>query len=726
MKVIKRNGQLEDFKLEKIVLAVTKCYNASGVGTLTPEEVAQAVIEQLSGDVISIEDIQNLIEQVLIYTGNIPQARAYISYRDKRAEKRRLVPPQEKEKFDQSKQYFHTQIQEFMFYNTYSRFDYDQQRRETWEEAVERVVNYLYELSDGKLSPEDYELIRQYILEMKVMPSMRLLAMAGPAARRQNASIYNCSFIPVDSLESFCEALLISMSGCGVGFSVESRYVNQINEVKRFGQHLGTYTIKDSTEGWVEALRFALNTWINGNDVEFDFSLIRPAGSVLLTKGGRASGPDPLRDMLMFVKQKIRSKAGAKLTPLDCHDIMCSVGNAAVMGGTRRTAMISLFDKNDYEMRHCKDGAFYVNNPQRANANNSIVFNEPVSAQEIGELMLDVARGGTGEPGIFSRFAAKNTMPTRRNKEYDFGTNPCGEIVLRPRQFCNLSVAVARSDDTEETLLQKIKVATIIGTIQSMATNFPGLSDEWKANCEEERLLGVDVIGQMDCPVFRNLNVMKKARAYSTSINKKYAKILGIGASASITCVKPSGNSAQLLNSSSGVHTRWSKYYIRNIRISSSSSLFRILKDQLVPMSPENGFTEDNAPTWVIHFPIKTPDDSITRGDLGLSDQLQYWLDVKQNWTDHNPSVTIYFHENEILDLAKWVFDQQDVIGGMSFLPQQNIHYAQMPYEEISKLEYESLIEKFPIIDFSMLFFEKSDFTTSSSEIACSSGACEI
>lgn len=725
MKIIKRDGAIQDFDKSKIIAAVQRCYNASGVGTLSPEEVAEAVIEQISEDVIDIETIQNLVEKILIYTDNVTQARAYIAYRDKRAEERKLVPPIEKEAFDQSKKYFQTQIQEFMFYNTYSRFDQSKHRRETWEEAVDRVVNYLFELSNGKLSAKDYELIKQYILEMKAMPSMRLLAMAGPAAKRQNAAIYNCSFIPVDSIESFCEALLISMSGCGVGFSVESQYINKISEVKRFGQHLGTHTIEDSTEGWVEALRIALNAWMNGDDLNLDFSLIRPAGSILLTKGGRASGPDPLRETLLFIKQKIRSRAGKKLTSLDCHDIMCSVGNAAVMGGTRRTAMISLFDKDDYEMRHCKDGAFYINNPQRSNANNSIVLNEPASAREIGEIIFDMAKGGTGEPGIFSRYAAKNTMPNRRDKVYNFGTNPCGEIVLRPRQFCNLSVAVARNDDTEESLLQKIKVATIIGTIQSMATYFPGLSDTWKYNCESERLLGVDVIGQMDCPAFRDASVMKRARSYSTSINKQYAKILGINPSASITCVKPSGNSAQLLNTSSGVHARWSKYYIRNIRISSSSKLFEILKEQKVPMNPENGFTEDDTPTWVIHFPVSA-ENSITREDLTLDHQLSYWLMVKKNWTDHNPSVTIYFHENEILQLAKWVFDHQDVLGGMSFLPQQNSHYSQMPYEEISQSEYEKLIAEFPVIDFSMLYFEKSDFTTTSSEIACFAASCEI
>jgi ribonucleoside-diphosphate reductase alpha chain len=490
----------------------------------------------------------------------------------------------------------------------------------------------------------------------------------------------------------------------------------------------GTFTVPDTTEGWAQALRIGLDTWIKGYDIEFDFSQIRPAGSVLKTKGGRASGPQPLIRMLKFIRQRILDRQGNRLRPIDVHDIVCEVGNAAVSGGMRRTAMISLFDYNDMEMRLSKDGNFSVENSQRWNANNSAVWPERMLSQaEIQNYVTDIVKTGRGEPGIFSRKAAKFTMPERRDKSHRFGTNPCGEIVLRPMQLCNLSIAVARHDDDLPLLKRKVKLATIIGTIQSMATNFPGLREQWKKNCEEERLLGVDITGQMDSVSAQWEDNQKELKKYAVEVNKEFAAKLGINQSASVTCVKPSGNSSQLLDCSAGIHSRWSKYYIRNIRVGAHTPIFKVLKDAGVPMDPENGQTAETANTWVIHFPVKAPENSTTRHDHVALEQCAYWRQVKLNYTEHNPSVTISYKDDEVIDLTKWIWRNQNIIGGMAFLPASDAKYNQMPFEEIDEETYNELANKFPPIDFSKLYrYEEEDFTTAAQELACMAGSCDI
>lgn len=984
--------------------------------------------------------------------------------------------------FDDAARYFPTPLQQFQFFDKYSRFDYAQGRRETWVETVDRAVGFLHELSASRLDSEVYERIRRSILEMRVMPSMRLLAMAGPAARRSHITLYNCSYQPVDSLDSFVEALIISMSGCGVGFSVEHQYVSKLPLIKKQTGFCSLFTVEDSADGWAAALRAGLETWFEGDDVYFDLSLLRAAGSPLRTKGGRASGPAPLRHLLAFVRDRILARQGSFLTPLDAHDIMCEVGNAAVSGGMRRTAEISLFDFDDQAMLHCKDGDFDLNNSQRWNANNSAVW--PVGGitqTQFTEQFMTMVNSGRGEPGIFSRDAAKRMRPARR-EDAEFGTNPCvtgdtwvftesgprqvsdlvgvphttfvdgrkhettplgffetgvkpvlrlqtkqgyslrltahhkvltesetwvdagslqsgdrikihshegvswkgegthdqgwllgvlvgdgtftpdtarlgfwgnqrhtmseqalavlrcsvenvepphaldeptrhrssivpkgltnlaadfgiyrgkktitdlveqgssdfyrgflmglfdtdgtvigtkekgitvrlaqsdtqllhaaqrmllrlgiasivyeerrlagqrlmpdgkggsqlyecrashelvvskrnmvvfadrigfskpdkadrltsklqgyqhgpyqesfvvtvasvlpdgvdmvydcevpganafdanglyvhncGEILLRPNQFCNLSAAVARADDTEETLREKVTLATIIGTIQSMATNFPGLRSIWKENCEDERLLGVDITGQMDSQVAQDGDVKERLRHLAQEINQQYAHELSINASAAITCVKPSGNSSQLLNCSSGLHTRWSPYYIRNVRVSTHSPLFKVLRDAGVPMDAENGQTPETATTWVIHFPMKSPDGAVTRHDVTAIEQSDFWLQNKLRWTEHNPSCTISYKPDEVRGLMDWVWSHRDVVGGMAFLPSFDANYAQMPYEEITREEYERLAHAFPAVDFSRVSaFEEEDLTTAAQELACSSGACDV
>lgn len=946
---------------------------------------------------------------------------------------------------------------------------------------MDRAVEFLIELSDHKFG-DQYADIRDAIYNMEVMPSMRLLAMAGEAARRTNVSIYNCSYSEVDSTDAFVESLLNSMSGCGVGYSVESRCVNLLPTVKHQAGLLSHLVIEDTTEGWANALRSGLTAWFNGEDITFDYSLIRPMGAILRVKGGRASGPEPLKDLMDFTRRTILSAQGRKLRPLEAHDIMCKIGDASIMGGSRRTALIALFDIWDQEMANCKHPDNIAGNEQRWNANNSAVWTSVMDRDEVSSFMDVMFDGGVGEPGIFNRLAAEATKPIHR-KSAIWGTNPCvtgdtwvmtesgarrvnellsnkqclyvdgdlwdttadgffetgekevftietkegyaltltsnhpvfvdgvgwkdagslnvgekirlhshngaswggngtyedgwllgmlvgngtfggntayldfwgetkdemmqyaigllkdsvsfrsdmkgyvsdqldrarvgsvglknlaslygvehgnktaatdeiekassefykgflrgffdadgsvcgdhekglsvrlsqvnkdslkavqrmllrlgipsviycdrkdacvkmmpdghggekpyecqslhelvisngamftfrdrvgfqkpdkkakldeklsyykrspnrskftctvkslinagvqpvydcsvpgvnafdangmyvhncGEILLRSNEFCNLSVAVARHSDTVRSLARKVKLATLIGTIQSNATHFPGLRPVWASNCQDERLLGVDITGQMDSPIVRNAANLLHLRDVAVAANREYADVLGINHSASVTCVKPSGNSSQLIDCSSGIHARWSPYYIRNVRVMASSPIYKMLKDQNVPMSPENGQTPDNARTWVIHFPIAAPKGAITKNDLTAIQQCDYWKMVKLNWTTHNPSVTITYKDHEKSELVDWVHENQKIIGGMSFLPHSDAKYNLAPYQEIDETEYARLTAEFPKIDFRQLYkYEDSDMTTSAQEIACVAGNCDL
>lgn len=532
----------------------------------------------------------------------------------------------------------------------------------------------------------------------------------------------NCSYSTVDCIETFVEALRISTAGCGVGFSVERQYVEQFPRIQRQkGGKPKYHLIEDSAFGWSEALRYGLEAWFAGEDVTFEYALIRPSGSPLKIKGGRASGPEPLKYVLDFCRSKILSRQGTFLRTLDAHDIMCVIGGAAVSGGVRRTAMISLYSWDDHDMRDCKNGAFP---DYRWNANNSAVWPDGLSQIEVTDQMMAMIREGRGEPGIFSRSNAIATLPERR-KPAEFGTNPCGEINLRPQGLCNLTIAVARHDDTEETLRHKVEMATIIGTIQSLATNFPGMRQEWVDNCVQERLLGVDITGQADCPLLDRVTpegaaLRDRLKQHAIDVNAYWAEFFGINPSASITCDKPSGNSSQLLNTASGIHRRWAPFYIRRTRVSGSTPMYRVLKEAGVPLSPENGSSPLNASTWVASWPVKSPEGALTRKDFSAVDQCEFWLLNKMHWTEHNPSVTITYQPEEILALIQWVWDHKDVIGGMAFLPADDAAYQQAPYEEITEARYNELAEAFPKIDFSLLYaFEKTDMTDAAQTVAC-------
>jgi ribonucleoside-diphosphate reductase alpha chain len=733
--IVKRDGRVVAFDLHLIERALTRCFASFDRTPSTPvEELALRVVNIVAaksqGQTPTVEGVQDIVEMVLQAAGEFEAAKRYILYRAEHAREReeRPVPEEVRAAFEASDPYLPTPLQKFQFFDKYSRFNYGLGRRETWIETVDRAVDFLHGLGGDRLPAETYERLRRGMLEMRAMPSMRLMAMAGPAAERSNITIYNCSYQPVESIDSFCEALIISMSGCGVGFSVESKYVENFPRIKRqSGLPPVTYVVEDSAEGWSEALRFGLETWFDGGDVRFDLSLLRPAGAPLLTKGGRASGPEPLRAMLDFVRNRVMARQGSFLRPLDAHDLMCAVGNAAVSGGVRRTAMISLFDLDDEEMRLCKAGDFERDNSQRWNANNSAVWTgDDMTQAEFARIFLEMVESGRGEPGIFSRQAALDMRPARRAAA-DFGTNPCGEIVLRPWQFCNLSAAVARADDSFVTLRDKVEMATIIGTLQSMATHFPGLRPVWRQNCEQERLLGVDITGQLDSPIAQDPGVKERLRYVAIETNRQIAEQLGINQSAALTCVKPSGNTSQLVDCSSGLHARWAPYYIRNVRVATHSPIFKVLRDAGAPMDPENGQSRDNANTWVVHFPVKAPDGALTRNDRTAVQQSEYWLLNKIHWTEHNPSVTITYRPDEVLDLMKWVWDHRDMVGGMAFLPAFDAQYAQLPYIEISGEEYEKLAAAFPKIDFSKVYrYEREDLTNAAQELACSAGVCEI
>ena len=738
--ITKRDGRIVPFDPMRIERALARCFAALGREPYTPiVELAVRVVNIMSArqGQPTVEIVQDAVELTLQAAGEFEAAKAYILYRAEHAKQRqeRPVPDEVRVAFAEADQYFPTPIQKFQFFDKYSRFDYAKGRRETWIETVDRAVSFLHELvvenTGVDLGSEVYGDIRRMILEMRSMPSMRLLAMAGAPARRDSTAIYNCSYQPVDSIDSFCEALLISMAGCGVGYSVESRYVDAFPRIQRQrGGSPRLLTVEDSAQGWAAAVRLGMQAWFEGGDVAFNFDEIRAAGAPLRTKGGRASGPQPLRTMLEFTRARILARQGMHLRPIDAHDIMCMVGNAAVSGGVRRTAMISLFDFDDLDMRLCKSGDFEHDNSQRWNANNSAVWPERGLDQvQVIEQVLDMVKSQRGEPGIFNRRATLDLIPEHRKQfgYQDYGTNPCGEIVLRAHEFCNLSIAVARADDTLESMRKKVRFATIIGTIQSLATHFPDLRPMWKQNAVEERLLGVDITGQMDSPIVHDAAVMHELRALANETNRQFAAKLGINQAAAITTVKPSGNSSQLLNCSSGLHARWAPYYERNVRVAATSPIFKVLRDAGVPMDPENGQTRDDANTWVIHFPMKSPDGATTRKDRGAIEQCNYWLHNKQNWTDHNPSVTVTYKPDEVMDLTKWIWEHRDFIGGMAFLPSFDAQYAQLPYIEITREEYEARVADFPEVDYSKIWrYENTDLTNAAQELACLAGVCEI
>lgn len=737
----KRDGRIAPFDQLRITAAILKAMEATQEGKQKDAElVSEKVQKELKkryqmGYVLGIEEIQDTVEEQLILSDYPKAAKAYILYRQERAalrEKRREIPEHVKKMAEESKRYFKNSLAEFVYYRTYSRWIENEGRRETWIETVQRYVDFMRENLGEKLTEKEYTEVHQAILRQEAMPSMRLLQFAGKAARKTHVCAYNCSFIAPTRFEDFGEIVYISMCGTGVGFSVEHQNVEKLPQIKpQSGKKLKSHVIADSKEGWADALVLGMKTWFSGKDIEFDYSQLRPAGARLKTMGGRSSGPAPLRELLDFTRRKVLSKQGRRLSTLDVHDIICKIGEVVVSGGVRRSALISLSDLDDPEVRDAKKGQFYLTEPQRSLANNSAIYNERPKASVFLDEWIALAKSGTGERGIFNRGSLKKSLPERRIKALkgyigNLGTNPCGEIILQSRQFCNLSEVVARPEDTRESLMEKIRIATILGTYQSTLTNFGYLSEEWRKNCEKERLLGVSITGQWDCPLIYKDGIMKKLRDYTIEVNREYAKRFGVNQSTAITCVKPSGNLSQLVDAASGLHPRHAPFYIRRVRISATDSLFKMLKDQKFPYYPEVG-QESSATTYVLEFPVKAPGKAVFRNDLTAIEQLEHWKHVKVDFTEHNPSVTISVGDNEWIAVANWLYENWDIIGGLSFLPREEHAYELAPYEEITKERYEEMVTTIPDIDFSqILLYEKEDETEVKKELACVAGVCEI
>ena len=620
----------------------------------------------------------------------------------------------------------------------YARWLPDANRRETWQETVTRYFDFfekhLKNNNGFTLDATTREELQTAVLSLKVMPSMRCLMTAGEALEKENIAGYNCSYVAVDSPRAFDEILYILMNGTGVGFSVESQFVEQLPRVAEDFHDTDTCIIvRDSKLGWAKALKELVAMLYAGQIPSWDVSRVRPAGSPLKTFGGRASGPEPLVDLFKFCVRTFKAAAGRRLTTLECHDIVCKIAEIVVVGGVRRSALISLSDLYDDRMRHAKNGEWWNMNSQRALSNNSYVAQKerPTLTTFLDEWKA-LYESKSGERGIFSRYGAQQQAERsgRRSIDYLFGCNPCSEIILRSMEFCNLSEIVIRADDTMETLMEKVRLATILGTFQSTLTNFGYIRKEWKKNCDEERLLGVSLTGIMDSKLTNGVTSglgdrLEQLKQVAVDTNKVWAEKLGISQSTAITCVKPSGTVSNLVDSASGIHARHSDYYIRTVRADKKDPLAKMMIDagfyaEADVMRPEH--------TWVFSFPQKAPKGCITRNQRTAIEQLEFWRTYQDHWCEHKPSATIYVKEDEWLDVGAWIYRNFDKVSGLSFLPNSEHIYQQAPYQDLTKSEYEEWVKKMPTnVDWSKLSdYELTDHTTGTQELACSAGVCEI
>ena len=629
-----------------------------------------------------------------------------------------------------------TQYQEFIYKSRYSRWLENENRRENWPETVERYFRFFDKHLKQNCKYEVTEEVRNElfnaVLNLEIMPSMRALMTAGTALERDNTAGYNCSYVAVNNIRSFDEILYILMCGTGVGFSVERQYVEKLPTIaENFSNSETVIMVQDSKAGWAKAYRELLSLLIGGQIPKWDMSKIRPAGARLKTFGGRASGPRPLEDLFQFTVDTVRRATGRKLTSIECHDIVCKIAEIVVVGGVRRSALISLSNLTDERMREAKSGAWWEQNPQRALANNSVSYKEKPEIGTFMEEWISLYKSKSGERGIFNRQAAQKTVAKlgdRRDASYEFGTNPCSEIILRDKQFCNLTEVVVRPDDTIETLARKVKLAAILGTWQASLTHFPYLSSAWKKNCEEEALLGVSLTGILDNKMMskspnlsENLESLKKIAIIT---NTEWSARIGINPAAAITCVKPSGTVSQLTDAASGIHARHNEYYIRTVRADR--------KDPLCQMMVEMGFPHEPCVmkpdhTMVFSFPMKA-EGSVTRNDLTAIEHLELWLTYQRHWCEHKPSITITVREHEWMEVGAWVYKHFDEISGISFLPHSDHSYRQAPYQDCTREEYEAALSQMPKdVDWGLLVnYEKEDNTKGTQTFACSGDKCEL
>ena len=631
-----------------------------------------------------------------------------------------------------------TPYQSFIHASRYARWIDEETRRETWNETVTRYFDFfethLKESCNYKLPKDLRKELETAVLNLEVMPSMRCLMTAGEALERDHVAGYNCSYVSTSKVRSFDEILYILMCGTGVGFSVERDFVEKLPTIaEEFANSDTLIVVEDSKIGWAKAYKELFSLLIGGQIPQWDISKVRPAGARLKTFGGRASGPEPLEDLFRFTIETFRKAAGRKLTTVECHDIVCKIAEIVVVGGVRRSALISLSSLDDDRMRNAKSGAWWENNGQRALANNSASYKSKPDMETFMDEWVALVKSKSGERGIFNRQAAKNQIKRlgdRRNPNYDFGTNPCSEIILRDREFCNLSEVVIRADDTPDTLARKVRLATILGTFQSTLTKFRYLSSDWQKNCEEERLLGVSLTGIMDNEITNGRagdlpDLLEHLRHVAVDTNKEFAHKLKINESAAITCVKPSGTVSQLVDAASGIHARHASYYIRRVRADRKDPICQFMIDKGFPAEP---CVMKPSHTMVFSFPMKAPEHCITRNDMTALEQLQLWLTYQQYWCEHKPSVTITVRDEEWMEVGAWVYKHFDEISGISFLPHSDHTYRQAPYEDCTKEQYETMLAKLPKdVDWSELSkYEKEDNTTGTQTFSCTAGACEL
>jgi len=634
--------------------------------------------------------------------------------------------------------HFPTTYQEFIHLSRYSRWLSEEKRRETWGETVSRYFDYftehLQELHQYKLPDRLRNELETAVLDLKVMPSMRCLMTAGEALKRENIAGYNCSFVTVNRVQAFDEILYVLMNGTGVGFSVERQEVAKLPPIaEEFFMSDTTIVVSDSKLGWAKAYKELVGMLYIGQIPRWDLSKVRPSGAPLKTFGGRASGPEPLENLFNFTVNTFKNAASRQLSSIECHDIVCKIAEIVVVGGVRRSALLSLSNLSDDRMRHAKSGQWWEANPQRALANNSACYTERPDMGIFMTEWLALYESKSGERGIFSREsvtkqAAKNGR--RETEGYSFGTNPCSEIILRDREFCNLSEVVVRENDTKQSLLEKVRFATILGTFQSTLTNFKYVSSTWKKNCEEERLVGVSLTGIMDCRYTNgkggNLSkLLEELKEEAIKINKEFSEKIGIGVAAAITCVKPSGTVSQLVNAASGIHARHNPYYIRTVRGDKKDPLTKMMVDAGFPVEDDH---TNPSHTSVFSFPMKVHKSAVFRTDMSAIEQLELWKTYQEHWCEHKPSVTISVKENEWLDVGAWVYANFDYMSGVSFLPFSEHVYKQAPYQDCDEKEYEFLVNKMPKqVDWTKLSdYENVDMTISSQELACVAGGCEI
>jgi ribonucleoside-triphosphate reductase len=622
-----------------------------------------------------------------------------------------------------------TDYQAFIHKSRYAKY-FDGEGRESWSKTVSRYMDNVVRRVTGDNSYIND--IEQAILGQEIMPSMRAMMTAGPALDRDNTAGYNCSYLPVDDPKSFDEAMYILLCGTGVGFSVERQFISKLPEVPELFESESIVVVKDSKEGWAKGFRQVLALLWAGEIPKWDVSRVRPAGARLKTFGGRASGPAPLVELFNFAVSTFKAAQGRKLSSMECHDLMCFIGQIVVVGGVRRSAMISLSNLSDDRMRHAKSGQWWETAGHRALANNSVSYTEKPDMETFMREWLALVESKSGERGIFNREASKKQAAKfgRRDPNHEFGTNPCSEIILRPNQFCNLTECVVRATDTIEDLERKVKLATILGTIQSTMIKFPYLRKIWQNNTAEERLLGVSMTGIMDNPLMTNKNkglekTLEHLRSIAVATNAEWAELLGIPASASISCVKPSGTVSQLVDSASGIHARHSPYYIRTVRGDSKDPLTQFMIDKGIPnepcvMKPDS--------TVVFSFPVKSPEQAVTRNDMTAVEQLELWLTYQRHWCEHKPSVTISVRDTEWMSVGAFVYEHFDEMSGVSFLPHSDHTYQQAPYQDCTKEEYEEMLALMPdSIDWEELNdYENEDNTVSMQTMACSGDSCEI